>query len=55
MTTTNLPTDLPEGHLQIGETVFYQFFQDMDMIPFKLGHLGRSYLLHNHKRPSCLV
>jgi hypothetical protein len=23
--------DLPESHLQIGETVFYQFFQDMDM------------------------
>jgi hypothetical protein len=32
MSYTNLPTDLPEGHLQIGETVFYQFFQDMDMI-----------------------
>jgi hypothetical protein len=32
MTTTKLPTDLPEGYLQIGGFRFYQFFQDMDMI-----------------------
>jgi hypothetical protein len=32
MTTTNLPTDLPEGHLQICGVRFYQFFQDMNMI-----------------------
>jgi hypothetical protein len=31
MSYTNLPTDLPESHLQIGETVFYQFFQDMNV------------------------
>jgi hypothetical protein len=31
MSYTNLPTDLPEGHLQIGGVRFYQFFQDMDM------------------------
>jgi hypothetical protein len=31
MTTTKLPTDLPEGHLQIGGVRFYQFFQDMNV------------------------
>jgi hypothetical protein len=31
MSYTNLPTDLPEGHLQIGGVRFYQFFQDMNV------------------------